>query len=117
MHASKTDMLIYAVPRLMTIFDFVDLMSRPIAGISKASTWREYIFAFLSLMFFFRWMLLMIASHFAFLREAMQISPSMSLFWAHLCAATCATAPAPTMSTLGLPNRSICHERLLRYSE
>jgi hypothetical protein len=30
----------------------------------------------------------MMASHFAILREAMWMSPSTSLFWAHLCAAT-----------------------------
>src|SRR5690606_9272573 len=36
-------------------------------------------------------------SHFAIVREAIWMSPSTSLFCAHLCATTCATPPAPMM--------------------
>jgi hypothetical protein len=41
----------------------------------------------------------MMESHFALVREAMWMSPSTSLFWAHLWATTWATPPAPIMST------------------
>ena len=42
----------------------------------------------------------MIASHFDSVRDAMQMSPSSSLCMAALWAATWATPPAPTISTL-----------------
>src|SRR5688572_10179105 len=38
-------------------------------------------------------------SHFSIRLEAIQMSPRISLFWAHLCAVTCATPPAPTINT------------------
>src|SRR5258705_11623444 len=46
-------------------------------------------------------MLSMIFSALLCVRLAMQTFPNRSLFWAHLWAETCATAPAPTMRTLG----------------
>src|SRR5690349_7196681 len=50
-------------------------------------------------MFFLRRMLSMILSHFSTRLEAMQMSPRISLFWAHLCAVAWATPPAPMIST------------------
>jgi hypothetical protein len=44
----------------------------------------------------------MMAWHLATVREAMWMSPSTSLFCAHLCATTCATPPAPMIRTLRL---------------
>jgi len=44
-------------------------------------------------------MLAIISSHFDTVREAMQMSPSTSLCIAALCAATCATPPAPMIRT------------------
>jgi hypothetical protein len=67
---------------------------------SSASIWREYSFSGDgSLRWPCRLTLSMISSHFATVREAMQISPSTSLFMAALCAVTCATPPAPMIST------------------
>src|SRR5947209_9601298 len=48
-----------------------------------------------------RLMLSMIFSALLWVRLAMQTFPNRSLFWAHLWADTCATAPAPTMRTFG----------------
>src|SRR3954463_6326331 len=52
-------------------------------------------------MFFLRLMLSMMLSALLCVRLAMQTLPNRSLFWAHLWAETCATAPAPTMRTFG----------------
>src|SRR5262245_42732056 len=52
-------------------------------------------------MLFLRLMLSMICSALLCVRLAMQTLPNRSLFWAHLWAETCATAPAPTMRTFG----------------
>src|SRR6185369_15865727 len=46
-------------------------------------------------------MLSMMLSALLCVRLAMQTLPNRSLFWAHLWAETCATAPAPTMRTFG----------------
>src|SRR5215470_14313522 len=52
-------------------------------------------------MLFLRLMLSMMLSALLAVRLAMQTLPNRSLFWAHLWAETCATAPAPTMRTFG----------------
>src|SRR5215475_3663819 len=52
-------------------------------------------------MLFLRLMLSMIVSALRCVLLAMQTFPNRSLFWAHLWAETCATAPAPTMRTFG----------------
>ncbi len=93
-----TDMLRKAEPTLMTIAAPVLPISALVAATSKASSWCASILPATFRLFFSRtdstilW-------HFARVREAMWMSPSTSLFCAHLCATTCATPPAPIMST------------------
>src|SRR5690606_14181916 len=48
----------------------------------------------------------MIDWHLLRVREAIWMSPSRMLFCAHLCAATCATPPAPMMRTLRFIDKS-----------
>src|SRR4029450_10520929 len=98
MQASRTDMLMYDVPRLTTMADSVSLISFAIAETSSASTSRAVMLALLSLILFLR---LMLFYALPTLRLAIQTFPNTSLFWGALWAATCATAPAPTMSTFG----------------
>ena len=96
--ARITDMLRKAVPTLMTIWEFVALISALVASMSMASSaWPASTPG--CFMAFFSPIEAMMASHFALVREAMLMSPSTSLFWAHLWATTWATPPAPMMRT------------------
>src|SRR5690606_626581 len=98
MQADITDMLRKAEPTLMTIFAPVFSISALVASTSKASSaWASSLPSVLSA--FFSRTEARIASHFATVREATWMSPSTSLFCAHLCATTCATPPAPMMRT------------------
>ena len=95
-------MLMNAEPRLRTICEPVSLIAATVAPTSMASSWRVCRRPDGS-----RWlpsspMLSTIASHFDWVREAMQMSPSSSLCMAALWAATWATPPAPMISTLRL---------------
>jgi len=77
-------MLMNAAPRLITIPELVSWINFTVAGMSSASSCREYSRFAGSFRCPLRRMLSMISSHFDKVRDAMQISPSTSLFIAAL---------------------------------
>src|SRR5690606_17201681 len=99
MQASSTDMFTKGAPTLMTMSLRVARMSALVASTSMASSacacnWPGCCRLPLSCTDS------MMAWHLPSVREAMWMSPSSSLFCAHLCATTWPTPPAPMIRTL-----------------
>ena len=79
----------YGSARFKTTSGFSRSIREMSSSVLSASTCAVVIFVLPPASFSFN------ASHFAFVRLAMQISSKASLFWQHLCTATLATPPAP----------------------